>query len=102
VNVDDGFDVSQLGGGVEAFLFDAPSDGQWGGTGKTFNWDKARGSRYQMIVAGGLDASNVGEAIRMLAPWGVDACSRLESSPGKKDHAKMAAFLRAALAAGKR
>jgi phosphoribosylanthranilate isomerase len=49
------------------------------------------------VLAGGLDASNVREAIMQTHPWGVDACSRLESAPGKKDHRKLAAFLQAAL-----
>jgi phosphoribosylanthranilate isomerase len=52
-----------------------------------------------LILAGGLDAGNVREAIEQVHPWGVDACSRLESSPGRKDRFKMAAFLKAALAA---
>ena len=46
-------------------------------------------------------AGHVGEAIRRLHPWGVDACSRLESSPGKKDHVRMAAFIERALAEAK-
>jgi phosphoribosylanthranilate isomerase len=46
-----------------------------------------------------LDASNVILAIAMARPWGVDACSRIESSPGKKDLGKMRAFLEAAGAA---
>jgi phosphoribosylanthranilate isomerase len=97
--VDDRFDVAQLGGGVEAFLLDAPAGGRHGGTGRTFDWSKIRNPIYKIILAGGLDASNVGGAISMVKPWGVDACSRLESAPGKKDHAKMAAFCRAALRA---
>lgn len=52
-----------------------------------------------MLIAGGLDASNVAAAIQAAAPWGVDACSRLESSPGKKDPARVRDFVQAALAA---
>ena len=52
-----------------------------------------------MIVAGGLDASNVAEAIRVAQPWGVDASSRLESAPGIKDPEKVRRFVEAALAA---
>jgi len=50
-----------------------------------------------LIIAGGLDGENVRTAIQQARPWGVDACSRIESAPGKKDHVKMAQFLKAAL-----
>ena len=51
---------------------------------------------HKIIIAGGLDASNVAEAIRIAQPWGVDASSRLESAPGIKDHEKVRAFIKAA------
>jgi phosphoribosylanthranilate isomerase len=82
---------------VEAVVIDAPAGRLYGGTGKTFDWKLAVGSGKKIILAGGLDANNVRQAIRIVRPWGVDACSRLESVPGKKDHQKMAAFLKAAL-----
>lgn len=85
---------------AEAFLLDAPAGAQIGGTGRTFDWRRAAGLKHRIILAGGLDADNVREAIRTARPWGVDACSRLESAPGKKDHRKMAAFLKAALEEG--
>jgi len=100
-NVNDDFDLTQIPGGAEAFLFDAPAGERHGGTGQSFDWDKLKGVRYKFLLAGGLDASNVGEAIRRLHPWGVDACSRLESAPGKKDHARMKAFIERALAEAK-
>ena len=84
---------------AEALLLDGPAGALYGGSGKTFDWRVAAGAGRKIILAGGLDASNVREAIAAARPWGVDACSRLESSPGKKDHVKMAAFLKAALAA---
>ena len=81
---------------AEAILLDAPADGIYGGTGRTFDWSRAAGSRKRIILAGGLDASNVRRAIAAAQPWGVDVCSRIESSPGRKDHVKMAEFLREA------
>jgi phosphoribosylanthranilate isomerase len=86
---------------VEALLLDAPSesegDEEYGGTGRTFDWPRAKGVPKKIIIAGGLDASNVARAIEEAQPWGVDACSRLEKSPGLKDHDKMRQFIRAAM-----
>jgi len=76
--------------GAEAILLDGP------GNGISFDWAVARGREDKIIVAGGLDASNVAEAIRIARPWGVDASSRLESAPGIKDHEKVRAFVKAA------
>jgi len=78
---------------VEAVLLDGPANGI------TFDWNQARGLSEKVIVAGGLDASNVAEAIRIAKPWGVDASSRLESAPGIKDPEKVRQFVKAALAA---
>lgn len=82
---------------ADAFLLDAPAGALYGGTGRSFDWRRVAGLRHKIILAGGLDATNVRDAIRVARPWGVDACSRLESAPGKKDHQKMAAFVKAAL-----
>ena len=85
-------------GPAEAVLLDGPASGQ------SFDWRRpgrplqAEGLPH-LILAGGLDAGSVREAIEQVQPWGVDACSRIESSPGRKDRFKMAAFLKAALAA---
>ncbi len=82
----------------EAFLLDAPAGESYGGVGRTFPWTSAEAAkRYgKIIVAGGLAADNVGEAIAQVDPWGVDASSRLESRPGVKDPAKVAEYVRAA------
>ena len=77
-------------GEAEAILLDGPSNGV------SFDWSLARGAGEKLIVAGGLDASNVAEAIRAAEPWGVDASSKLESAPGIKDHDKVRAFVKAA------
>jgi len=91
------FDASQLGRyRVEACLFDAAGPGEFGGSGRTFDWSILPQLGVRSILAGGLDAANVAAAIRAARPWGVDACSRLESAPGRKDHKKMAEFVRAA------
>ncbi len=76
---------------VEARLLDGPA------TGKPFDWSIAAGFPEKLIVAGGLDENNVREAITRAQPWGVDASSRLETAPGRKDHARMKKFIEAAL-----
>lgn len=83
---------------AEAMLLDGPAGALYGGAGATFDWTVAQASRpaLRIILAGGLDASNVAEAIAIARPWGVDACSRIEITPGKKDHKKMLEFVRAA------
>jgi len=81
---------------AEAILLDTYSVTEYGGTGKTFDWSRAKGLPAKVIIAGGLDASNVREAIAQAEPWGVDACSRLEKSPGVKDHDKVREFVKAA------
>lgn len=84
-------------GHAEAFLLDGFSAQAWGGTGVSFPWSIARGLPGKIVLAGGLDAGNVRGAIEQARPWGVDACSRIEKSPGRKDHEKMKQFIEAAL-----
>jgi len=84
---------------AQALLLDGPAAELYGGSGRSFDWRLAAGIGKPIVVAGGLDASNVARAIQLAHPWGVDACSRIESAPGKKDHQKMNAFLQAARAA---
>jgi phosphoribosylanthranilate isomerase len=95
-----GFDLAQFDGcTAEALVLDGPAGELYGGAGKAFDWRLAAGAAWRIILAGGLDASNVGMAVAQAHPWGVDACSRIESAPGKKDHKKMNEFLQAAKAA---
>ena len=82
--------------GAEAVLLDGPSNGVG------FDWTRARDAARKVIIAGGLDASNVGEAIRIARPWGVDASSRLEVSPGIKDPEKVRRFIQAAREEGEK
>jgi len=96
-HVTDSLDAFVQDGSVEALLVDSPSPDLFGGTGKTFDWSSAKGIAKKTIIAGGLDANNVRAAIEQAQPWGVDACSSLEKSPGVKDHEKMTKFVKAAL-----
>ena len=99
VRVTEGIDLSALEQcPAEAVVLDGPAAERYGGAGKPFDWRRAAVLRKPVVLAGGLDASNVKEAIALAHPWGVDACSRVESAPGKKDHHKMKAFLEAAKA----
>jgi phosphoribosylanthranilate isomerase len=87
---------------VQAFLLDVKDDLLFGGTGKTFDWSLAQGIRRirPIILAGGLRPDNVKEAIRTVKPYAVDVCSGVESTPGKKDAAKLFDFMREVRNAG--
>jgi phosphoribosylanthranilate isomerase len=80
-------------------MFDAYDPHRAGGTGRTFRWSLLRGVRGRFLLAGGLTPSNVRAAIRAVRPFGVDAASGVESSPGRKDHALMRRFVRSAKSA---
>ena len=82
------------------FVLDGHPPGQQGGQGQTFDWSRIpRDFPRPVILAGGLDAANVGDAVRTVRPWAVDLASGVESSPGIKDAAKMRAFFAAVRAA---
>ena len=69
-----------------------------GGTGRKADWTLARELAQKLprvFLAGGLAPENVADAIAAVRPYGVDACSSLEISPGKKDHARMKEFVAA-------
>jgi phosphoribosylanthranilate isomerase len=93
---------------VHAFLVDTGISSKYGGTGQTFNWQAGQPSVEeisrigQVVVAGGLNAGNVTEAVRILKPWGVDVSSGVEANPGKKDPRKIRAFVDAVRQAGKK
>jgi phosphoribosylanthranilate isomerase len=77
-------------------LMDTWHEGKAGGTGTTFDWELARAeSPVPVVLAGGLDADNVGEAIRTLRPAAVDVSSGVESSPGVKDASRIQRFIEA-------
>ena len=93
---------------VFAVLIDSLGDGEVGGTGTKFDWQATRGMVQHLglivpvIVAGGLNASNVPEAMELFHPFGVDVASGVEASPGKKDPQKVRAFVQAVRTAEKR
>jgi phosphoribosylanthranilate isomerase len=100
VRVGEDFGIASWAGcPAEALLLDGPAGVLYGGAGHAFDWKLAGGLAHPVVLAGGLDASNVARAIALARPWGVDACSRIERAPGRKDHQKMNEFLRAARAA---
>jgi phosphoribosylanthranilate isomerase len=96
---------------VDGLLLDSvvhdPSTGQVqrGGTGQTFDWKRTSDflpgieRETRIVVAGGLSPANVGEAIRVLQPWGVDVCSGVDREVGRKDPQKVRDFVAAARAA---
>jgi phosphoribosylanthranilate isomerase len=77
-------------GDGEALFLDGAANGV------AFDWRTAFGAAEKTIIAGGLNPSNVAEAIRIAQPWGVDASSGLEITPGIKDHEKVRQFIKAA------
>jgi phosphoribosylanthranilate isomerase len=88
---------------TDAWLLDAHVADKPGGTGEKFNWDLALEAQKlgrPIFLAGGLTPENVADAVRKVHPYGVDVSSGVESSPGKKDHAKVRAFIKAAKDAG--
>jgi phosphoribosylanthranilate isomerase len=80
---------------VGAYLLDSFSKGIFGGSGKKFDWRLAKKvSQYgKVIIAGGLSPENVLLALREAQPYGVDVCSGVEETPGKKDYQKVRAFI---------
>ncbi len=79
-------------------LFDTHSKGNYGGTGKVFDWDLIQDlpleKRY-IILSGGLNPENVKGAVKRIKPYAVDVASGVERLPGKKDHEKMKDFIEA-------
>lgn len=93
---------------LHAFLLDSGNSTKYGGTGRTFDWEGCKQSIEaiarlgRVIVAGGLNPENVPDALKVLHPWGVDVASGVEAQPGKKDPAKVRAFVAAVRQAEKK
>jgi phosphoribosylanthranilate isomerase len=93
---------------ASALFLDSGTAEQPGGTGKVFDWKAAipiasciDDAGWRLVVAGGLTPENVGEAMGILHPWGVDVSSGVEAKPGKKDPEKVRAFVKAVREADK-
>jgi phosphoribosylanthranilate isomerase len=96
-SVDEKFDVQRcLEYEVDAIMLDAKHPNLRGGTGQVIDWSIARSiqeMRVKVVLAGGLSPENVQEAINMVKPYAVDACSSLENEPGRKDQQKVSTFI---------
>jgi len=96
---DDDTDYKKIGGGLlqytDLVLVDSYDRDRYGGTGRTIDWQRIKGMvpPERLIVSGGLDHKNVSLALTILTPSGVDASSRLEARPGKKDLEKVSKFI---------
>lgn len=94
-------------GVFDTVFLDSGTPNQPGGTGRAFDWHAAvplvaeMRKQVQVVLAGGLTPNNVAGAIEILHPWGVDVCSGVEASPGKKDPERVRAFIRAVREADK-
>jgi phosphoribosylanthranilate isomerase len=89
--------------GVDTFLLDKAKDGFYGGTGETFDWTAAVLAKDygRVILSGGMTPYNVEDGVAAVAPYAVDASSGVEAEPGKKDHAKVSAFIENVRRAGR-
>jgi phosphoribosylanthranilate isomerase len=98
--------VDELFDAADAILIDSMVSGQLGGSGTRVPWDRLGESldaldyHPRIVLAGGLTAENVDEAIDLVAPNVVDVSSGVEASPGIKDQARMRAFVNAVRAVG--
>lgn len=101
LRVGDDFDPAvalRYEGQAAGLLLDAASGALPGGSGRCFDWSHAAALRPRigfLMLAGGLDAANVAEAIARVGPDAVDVSSGVEGGPGRKDPAKLAAFVAA-------
>ena len=89
---------SCVNGNTPAFMVDGKPQNLPGGNGVRADWEIAAelAREFPILLAGGLNAENVAEAVRVVRPWGVDVSSGVERAPGLKDHAKVRTFIEAA------
>lgn len=103
LRVRDGMDVAAAAAGYASgsgILLDACQQGVPGGTGKTFDWRLAEQVKtLPLVLAGGLNPDNVGDAVAQVRPWAVDVSGGVECAPGVKDSEKIKRFVAAVRAA---
>ena len=98
-DLDDLNQIIKYQGLVSGILLDTKDRDNYGGTGRSFDWGialKAKEFDMPLILAGGVNISNIQRAIRLINPYGIDISSGVELSPGKKDYNKMKEFLEVA------
>ena len=81
---------------VDAYLFDTYQKNSYGGTGKSFDWGRIKGKRFNrpVIVSGGLNVKNIARALTVFKPYAVDVSSGVEKAPGLKDHRLVGRFIK--------
>ena len=98
MRIDSTFKVESLRGfGNRMFLLDTATPLKFGGSGQIFDWSQVYGANAfgSIVIAGGLNPENVGEAVSKLHPFAVDVSSGVESAPGKKSYDRMRRFIEA-------
>ena len=95
--LDDINDISRYQGFVNAVLLDTKINGEYGGTGQSFDWSIAIAARdydIPLILSGGINITNVKKAVELVNPYAIDLSSGVEELPGKKDYQKMEELMR--------
>ena len=97
VRAEAGFELAPLEhefAAASALLVDSAAPGHYGGSGETFDWSRLPAQRRKpLLLAGGLHAGNVAQAVRDVRPFAVDVSSGVESAPGIKDSQALADFI---------